>query len=151
MSFPKPRFLDLTARQTRDYGSIQQTFEVKATFEITKTLDRQQAFKALNVLIEQEFSAFETGFLKDVDASEPESHPYDDPILVYRKEGNREFFRMKCGKWMEWGVPIYPEVLPETLAKEAEREGEITLKDYRCTVEVEDGKAKRVSSLWRTR
>lgn len=149
MSFPKPRFLDLTARQTRDYGSIQQTYEVKATFEITKTLDRQHAFKALNTLIEQEFAAFETGFLKDVDLSDPESTPHDNPVLVYRKEGNREFFRMKCGKWHEWGVPIYPEVLPETLAKQAEAEGEITLDGYRCTVEVIDGKAKRISSLWR--
>lgn len=105
--------------QTRDYGAFTQTYSIEVVVNVASAQDKQLQFEKLNRGIAEEFASFEHNHMPNHQPDRNDVHgKWYGGTLIKIIAGGKTQYKLKTGDYTKWGVPVYPEILPQFPAVE---------------------------------
>lgn len=150
------RTLTLKVSIKRNYGKHEITYGIEETVEVENGDERRKAFQNLQGQLDDQINLYEAVYLPNVKipdtgavgSTAKASDTFPAKTLVIEHKNGRRETRVKGGAWEKFGVPLYEEC--ETLFPHEQFEygvHDISGYNLTATVEMADGKAKRIRSL----
>lgn len=142
-----PYKFKIKAEQSRNYGNVQQLFSVETEISVEKPADRKSWYNALNLIIEEEFVAFEQNYFPGDNPKSDESLiSWEDGTIIASMRDGKLLPKLKTGEFNKWGIPIYPEVW-DKLELPPGMDFPIDAKGWKGKILTQDGKPKKVVEI----
>lgn len=152
------RAMNFHVEITRNYGSHTIKFGISELQNVSSGSERRAHFNNLVSQLEDQIEVYERTHLPHVDlVTFPKPHEADDTVLnqgkptalvVEHRNGRREV-SLKVMQYQKHGVPVYSDtcITDLPLAEYELGEHDLTHLDLTATVDIVDGKPKRVLSI----
>lgn len=147
------KFEEISVKITRNFGAV--TIEVghSAAYEIDGREKRNGVYQSVMAMLQKQIEEFSRDGL-NAPAPAPligdiRTEILSDGKLEGRIEKGKLLVKWVGGKYSKYGVPVYDEVFEhlDFAPNEYTSQDGIDLKGWTAEIEVENGKAKRVSKL----
>lgn len=151
------RRLTLKVTIKRNYGQHEISYGLEETVEVSNGDERRKAFQNLQSQLDDQINIYEAVYLPHIvlptgqannSSKSTQSDTFPAKTLIIEHKNGRRETRIKGGKWEKHGVPVYDEC--ETLFHVEQFElgiHDISSYNLTATVDIVEGKAKRVRSL----